>query len=162
MAKYINPTLTITSNKYSTGANSGPTSSPIAISVTDKLDVTEVIAKVIDVSDTHKVLFDASTIAESVAGTDGAFIYIKNLTEGMTAADGTANTADVYIGHGATGALEGAGDADKRRLMTLKPGEFSFFSYDFEADLIIDGSNSTAIDGAVEAILFMRTGTTNA
>ena len=161
MAKYINPTLTITSNKYSTGANSGPTSSPIAISVTDKLDVTEVIAKVIDVSDTHKVLFDASTIAESVAGTDGAFIYIKNLTEGMTAADGTANTADVYIGYGASADLADTG-TPATRLMTLKPGEFSFFSYDFEADLIIDGSNSTAIDGAVEAILFMRTGTTNA
>ena len=153
MAKYINPTLTITSNKYSTGTNSGPTSSPLAISVTDKLDVTEVIAKVVDVSDTNKILFDSSEIATSVAGTDGAFIYIKNLTEGMTA------TADVYIGHGTDGALEGA---TATRLMTLKPGEFSFFSYDFEADLIIDGSNATAIDGAVEAILFMRTGTTNA
>jgi hypothetical protein len=161
MAKYINPTLTITSNKYSTGANSGPTSSPIAISVTDKLDVTEVIAKVVDVSSTAKVLFDKDTIATSVAGTDGAFIYVKNLTEGMTTADGTANTADVYVGFGDSAELEDAG-TPTRRLMTLKPGEFSFFSYDFEADLIIDGSNSTAIDGAVEAILFMRTGTTNA
>ena len=156
MAKYITPTLTITSNKYSTGANSGPTSSPIAISVTDKLDVTEVIAKVIDVSDANKVLFDTSVIAgATAAGTDGAFIYVKNLTEGMTA------TADVYIGYGASADLADLG-TPATRLMTLKPGEFSFFSYDFEADLIIDGSNTTAIDGAVEAILFMRTGTTNA
>lgn len=162
MAKYINPTLTITSNKYSTGTNSGPTSSPIAISVTDKLDVTEVIAKVVDVSDTNKVLFDADAIASATAaGTDGAFIYVKNLTEGMTTADGTANTADVYIGYGASADLADTG-TPATRLMTLKPGEFSFFSYDFEADLIIDGSNTTAIDGAVEAILFMRTGTTNA
>ena len=156
MAKYITPTLTITSNKYSTGANSGPTSSPIAISVTDKLDVTEVIAKVIDVSDANKVLFDTSVIAgATAAGVDGAFIYVKNLTEGMTA------TADVYIGYGASADLADLG-TPATRLMTLKPGEFSFFSYDFEADLIIDGSNTTAIDGAVEAILFMRTGTTNA
>tara|TARA_R110002012_G_scaffold165799_1_gene328050 strand:+ start:86 stop:556 length:471 start_codon:yes stop_codon:yes gene_type:complete len=156
MAKYITPTLTIASNKYSTGTNSGPTSSPIAISVTDKLDVTEVIAKVIDISDTHKILFDASQIAgANAAGTDGAFIYIKNLTEGMTA------TADVYIGYGTSADLADAG-TPATRLMTLKPGEFSFFAWDFEADLIIDGSNSTAIDGGVEAIMFMRTGTTSA
>ena len=156
MAKYITPTLTITSNKHSTGTNSGPTSFPLSISVTDKLDVTEVIAKVIDVSDANKVLFDTSAIAgATAAGTDGAFIYVKNLTEGMAA------TADVYIGYGASADLADAG-TPATRLMTLKPGEFSFFSYDFEADLIIDGSNATAIDGAVEAILFMRTGTTNA
>ena len=156
MAKYITPTLTITSNKYSTGANSGPTSSPLAISVTDKLDVTEVVAKVLDVSDSNTILFDASQIAgATAAGTDGAFIYIRNLTEGMTA------TADVYIGYGTSADLADTG-TPATRLMTLKPGEFSFFAWDFEADLIIDGSNATAIDGAVEAIMFMRTGTTNA
>ena len=41
--------------------------------------------------------------------------------------------------------------------MTLKPGEFSFFAYDLEADLIVDAS--AAVTGALEAILFVRTGT---
>jgi hypothetical protein len=41
--------------------------------------------------------------------------------------------------------------------MTLKPGEFSFFAWDMEADIILDAS--AAVVGALEAVLFVRTGT---
>ena len=58
MAKYITPTLTITSNAYSASTNPGPTSSPISISVTDLTDTTEVLAKIVDASATNAILFN--------------------------------------------------------------------------------------------------------
>ena len=158
----ITPALTITSKKFSTAADAGPTTSPIVISVTDSLAITEVRQKVVDVSDDHAILFDADseganiisyTDATSEAGVDGGFVYLRNLTEGQ------ATTADIYIGHGANGALEESGGSQTIRLMTLKPGEFSFFAWDLEQDLIVD-SNAAAdvvIYGALEAIFFIRT-----
>jgi len=149
MAKYITPALTLTSNSYSATTNPGPTSSPLNISVSDLIDVTEVRSFVTDVTTTGVQLIDASDIASSVAaGTDGGFLYLRNLTEGLT------TTADIYIGHGTAGELQGT---TTTRLMTLKPGEFSFFGYDLEADLIVDASASVA--GALEAMYFVRTGT---
>ena len=154
MAKYITPTLTITSNAYDATTNPGPTTSPVAISVTDLLDVTEVSSKLIAVGTTDSVLFTATDYTTgTTAGTDGAFIFLRNLTEGM------ATTADIYIGHNPTGdgEMEDTGAADEDRLMTLKPGEFAFFPWDLEANLHVDAS--AAVDGALEAIVFVRTGT---
>ena len=157
MAKYINPAFTLTSKKYSTATNSGPTSSPIVISVTDQLDVTEVRQKVVDVSDTHAILFKSTLTSGEVAftddtdaaGTDGGFIFLRNLTEGM------ATTADIYIGHGSTNDLADGGGGEAIRLMTLKPGEFAYFGWDLEADIIVDAS--ATVSGALEAYFFVRT-----
>ena len=162
----ITPTLTLTSKKHSTASDAGPTTSPIVISVTDSLDITEVRQKVVDVSDDHLVLFPnaqsdvgGSNIVTysdgtNVAGTDGGFVFLRNLTEGAS------TTVDIYIGHGAAGALEEDGGSQTLRLMTLKPGEFSFFAWDLEQPLIVD-SNAAAdvvVTGALEAYLFIRTG----
>ena len=152
MAKYITPTLTITSNKYDATNNPGPTSSPLAISVTDTLDVTEVLSKIVDASDTHAVLFNHEDYVGSSAptiGTDGGFIFLKNLV-----LDTATTKPDIYIGHAGTGALEGD---TANRLMTLKPGEFVFFGWDMQTDIIVDAS--AAVTDALEAILFVRTGT---
>ena len=155
MAKYITPTLTITSNEYNAVTNPGPVSSPLNISVTDLLDVTEVQSKIVDASTTHVVLFDASAIAgATIAGTDGSFVFLRNLIDST---ETKATQANIYIGYGATADLSEDGTPSKR-IMTLKPGEFSFFSWDFEADLIVDAS--AAVDGALEATMFARTGTT--
>ena len=153
MAKYITPTLTITSNAYNATTNPGPTTSPLAISVTDILDVTQVESKIVDASTTNAVLFDASDYAVDgdTAGTDGGFVFVRNLTDGLT------TTANMYVGFGASGELQDAGGSEAIRLMTLLPGEFSFFSWDMENDLIVDAS--AAVDGAFEAILFSRTTT---
>ena len=151
MAKYITPTLTITSNTYTATTNPGPTSSPLNLSVTDLVDATEVLAKIVDASADHAVLFNHEDYVGSSAptlGTDGGFIFLRNLTEGLS------TTADVYIGHGSSGALEGD---TATRLMTLKPGEFAFFGWDMQTDIIID--SSAAVTDACEAILFVRTGT---
>ena len=154
MAKYITPTLTITSKAHSIASDSGPMTQALALSVTDTLDVTEIRQIVRDVSTTSAILFDADDTtysdATSVAGTDGGFIFIRNLTEGMT------TTADIYIGFNTGSGEIGEGDGQQAaRLMTLKPGEFSFFAWDLEKDIILDGS--AAATGAVEAILFLRT-----
>tara|TARA_R100000700_G_C3143221_1_gene124348 strand:+ start:210 stop:683 length:474 start_codon:yes stop_codon:yes gene_type:complete len=156
MAKYITPTLTITSNKFNATSNPGPTSSPISISVTDLLDVTQVDSNIVTVSTTAKALFTVSNYtADHTAGTDGGFIFLRNLTEGLT------TTADIYIGHnpasGVASGLEDSGTADEDRLMTLKPGEFAFFPWDMEGEISVDAS--AAVDDALEAIIFVRTGT---
>ena len=156
MAKYITPTLTITSNKFSATTNPGPTSSPINISVTDLLDVTQVDSNIVTVSTTAKALFTVSNYtADHTAGTDGGFIFLRNLTEGL------ATTANIYIGHnptsGVASGLEDSGTADEDRLMTLKPGEFAFFPWDMEGEMSVDAD--VANDDALEAIIFVRTGT---
>jgi hypothetical protein len=158
----ITPTLTITSKKYSSASDAGPTTSPIVISVTDSLDITEVRQKVVDVSDDHAILFASDTEgtgiisytdATEVAGTDGGFIYLRNLTGEMAA----ASQVDIYIGVGTSAALEA--DATAIRLSTLKPGEFSFFAWDLTSDIIVDSNAAadTVIAGALEAYFFVRT-----
>ena len=154
MAKYITPTLTITSNKYTATTNPGPMSSPLNLSVTDLLDVTQVDSNIVTVATTDAVLFTATDYTSGTdAGTDGAFVFLRNLTEGLT------TTADIYIGHNPTGdgELEDTGAADEDRLMTLKPGEFAFFPWDMEGEISVDAS--VANDDALEAIIFVRTGT---
>ena len=154
MAKYITPTLTITSNKYTATTNPGPMSSPLNLSVTDLLDVTQVDSNIVTVATTDAVLFTATDYTSGTdAGTDGAFVFLRNLTEGLT------TTADIYIGHNPTGdgELEDTGAADEDRLMTLKPGEFAFFPWDLEGNIHVDAS--VAVDDALEAIVFVRTGT---
>lgn len=146
MAKYITATLSVTSNAITATTKPGPTSTPQAISVTDEHDVTEVQSLIVTGDGSHGILFDASTIASSLAaGTDGAWVYLKNIHA----------TAHFYIGHGSSTALEGGTEAT--RIMTLLPGEFAWFPWDLTADLIQD-SNGAAADG-LEAVIFVRTGT---
>ena len=142
----ITPTFTLSSNASSASTSPGPLSVALSLSATDSLDVTVVQSKIISPSGTHGVLWDASTIASSLAaGTDGAFVYLKN----------SHATAHIYIGHGSSTALEGGTEAT--RLMTLLPGEFAWFPWDLTADIIHD-ANGTATDG-LESWIFVRTGT---
>ena len=143
----ITPTLTIASNADTATTLPGPTSSPLAVSVTDALAITEVLQKTVTVSSANAVLFDEDSFhsAPASAGTDGGFIYLKNRHA----------TTNIYIGHGADGALSGA---TATRLMTLLPGEFAFFGWDMEADIIVDANGDGA--DALEACLFVRTTTT--
>ena len=152
MAKYIKPTLSITSNAYNATTLPGPTTSPLAISVTDSLDVTEVVSKIVDASTTNAILFDASEFAAAItAGTEGAFVFLRNLTEGLT------TTADVYIGHGASADLADSGGGEATRLMTLKGGEFAWLPWDCTADLVYDANGDYT--AALESWIFVRTAT---
>ena len=99
MAKYITPTLTITSNKFNATSNPGPTSSPINISVSDLLDVTQVDSNIVTVATTGATLLTATNYTSGTTeGTDGAFIFLRNLTEGLTV------DPNIFIGHNVTNA----------------------------------------------------------
>ena len=150
----ITPTLTLTANMSSHSTLPGPLSIALSLTATDALDVTKVETKVIDVKLDHTasidagVLWDASDYtASGAAGTDGAFVYIKN----------TSSTAghEIMIGHGGAKHLGAAGDTT--RLMTLRGGEFAFFPWDCTSDIIYDANGDYS--AILETWVFVRTGT---
>ena len=72
--------------------------------------------------------------------------------------DGDGYNCNIYwdgkkVGYANDFADGGGGEAI--RLMTLKPGEFAYFGWDLEADIIVDASATVA--GALEAYFFVRT-----
>ena len=142
----IKPTFSLISNSSAATKDAGPMSISLSLSATDSLSVEAVQSKIIDVDGTNAILWDASTIASSLAaGTDGAFVYVKNLDA----------AGHIYIGHGSATALEGGTEAT--RLMTLLPGEFAWFPWDLTADLIEDANGTYT--NALETWIFIRTGT---
>ena len=150
----IKPTLTLTSNASGATTDAGPLSIALSLSATDSLAVTKVETKILDVKEDHSastdagILWDASDYtASGAAGTDGAFVYIKN----------TSSTAghEISIGHGSAGHLLNA--ANTTRLMTLKGGEFAFFPWDCTADLVYDANGTYT--NVLESWVFVRTGT---
>jgi|TARA_R100000482_G_scaffold123399_1_gene73272 hypothetical protein len=143
----IKPTFSLTSNASTATTDAGPLTVALSLSATDSLNVTRVESKIIDVDGTHGVLFDASDYYTAAlgAGSDGGFVYVKNHD----------SAGHIYIGHGSSTALEGGTEAT--RIMTLLPGEFAFFPWDFTADLIEDANGTYT--GALEAWLFIRTTT---
>ena len=128
----ITPTLTLTSNASSASTNPGPLSIALSLSATDTLTVDTVQAKIVTVSASNAVLWDASAISDgtATAGTDGGFLYFKNQHASV----------NIYIGFGSDGALQ-ADDATLR-LLTLKPGEFAWMPWDLTADIIVDASGA--------------------
>jgi len=144
--------VTITSNASSASSSPGPLSFALSLSNTQNLDITRVASEIVNLTDTHKVLFDASDYTASAAeGVDGGFVFVKNLLTSPGVGD---NTHDIYIGHSAAN-LTGIDEA--KRIMTLKPGEFAFFPWDMTFDLVVDHPETN--DNALEAMLFVRTGT---
>ena len=149
----ITPTFTLTSNA-STASTPGPMSMALSLSATDALDVTKVETKILDVKIDHTasidagILWDASDYtASGAAGTDGAFVYIKNTS---------SNAAhEISIGHGSAAHIMGA--ANTTRLMTLQGGEFAFFPWDCTADIVYDANGDYS--AALESWVFVRTGT---
>ena len=150
----IKPTLTLAANSSSASRDAGPMSVALSLSATDSLTVDKVLTKILDVKGDHTasdgagVLFDASDYTSSGdAGTDGAFVYIKN----------TSSTAGhhIYIGHGSAAAMQGG--ANTTRTMTLQGGEFAFFPWDCTQDVVYDANGDYT--AALEAWLFVRTGT---
>jgi hypothetical protein len=149
----ITPALTLKANA-SSATTPGPMSMALSLSATDDLDVTKVETKILDVKGDHTasidagVLWDASDYtASGVAGTDGAFVYIKN----TSSTDGH----HITIGHGTAANL--STDASTTRLMTLRGGEFAFFPWDCTADIVYDANGDYS--AALESWVFVRTGT---
>ena len=139
----IKPTLTINAAANTATTDPGPLSIALALSQAATLDVTDVRSKIISpTAADDQVLWDeaAFTDGTETAGTDGGFVYLRNLHA----------TANIFIGHKASAAaLEGAGAAD--RIMTLKPGEFAFFPWTSTVDLFADAAEGTPV---LEIIVF--------
>tara|TARA_R110002020_G_scaffold2204_4_gene10313 strand:- start:14 stop:481 length:468 start_codon:yes stop_codon:yes gene_type:complete len=151
----ITPTLTLTSNASSASSLPGPLSVALSLSASDALDVTKVQSKILSVFGVHGsgedggILWDASDYtASGAAGTDGAFVYIKNITA-------AGSGRNIMIGAGTLENLSGDGEAD--RLFTLQPQEFAFFPWDCTQDINFDANGDTA--NALETWIFVRTGT---
>ena len=149
----INPTFSLTANA-SSASTPGPLSIALSLSATDALDVTKVESKILDVKGDHTtsdgagVLWDASDYtASGDAGTDGAFVYIKN----------TSTTAGhhIYIGHGSAAAMQGG--ANTTRTMTLQGGEFCWLPWDCTQDIVYDANGDHS--NILETWIFVRTGT---
>tara|TARA_R100000315_G_scaffold22221_1_gene8182 strand:- start:488 stop:952 length:465 start_codon:yes stop_codon:yes gene_type:complete len=150
----IKPTLTLVSNSSRATTDAGPLSVALSLSATDSLDVTKVRSKILDVKADHTasedagILWDASDYtASGAAGTDGAFVYIRNTS--------STATHEISIGHGSAAHILGAGNTT--RLMTLKGGEFAFFPWDCTADIVYDANGDYS--GILETWVFVRTGT---
>ncbi len=151
----ITPTLTLTSNASSASSLPGPLSVALSLSASDALDVTKVQSKILSVFGAHAsgedggILWDASDYtASGAAGTDGAFVYIKNITA-------VGSGRNIMIGAGTLENLSTDGEAD--RLFTLQPQEFAFFPWDCTQDINFDANGDTA--NALETWIFVRTGT---
>ena len=148
----IAPTLTITSNASTAATLPGPMSIALSLSVTDSLPIAEVQSKILSVSTTHQLVWDASAFTASGAtGVDGAWLYFKNVLAENSSPD---LLHDIIVSHTDADA-DDAGDA--HRLFTLQPGEFAFFPWDCTQDIYVDAAETNAI--ALECWLFERTGT---
>ena len=132
MSKSITPTLTLTSNASDASSVPGPLSIALSLSATDQLTVDSVQSKLVTVSATHAILWDASAISDgtATAGTDGGFLYFRNAHASV----------NIYIGFGSSGALQA--DDTATRLFTLKPTEFAWMPWDLTADIIVDASGA--------------------
>ena len=144
----IKPTLTLTSNASTATTDAGPLSIALTLSATDSLAVDQVATKIVNVDGTHGILWDASDYAATAAaGTDGGFIYIKNVTA-------AGSGRNIMIG------VENenlSSDDEADRLFTLQPQEFAWFPWDMSQDIYEDANGAS--DNALETWLFVRTGT---
>ena len=150
----IKPSFTLAANSSKASTDAGPLSVSLSLSASDSLDVTKVETKILDVKGDHTastdagVLWDASDYtASGDAGTDGAFVYIKN----------TSSTAGhhIYIGHGSAAAMQGG--ANTTRTMTLQGGEFAWLPWDCTQDIVYDANGDYS--SILETWIFVRTGT---
>ena len=149
----IKPTLTLTSNASSATTDAGPLSIALSLSATDSLDVTRVETKIIDVDDTHGMLLHAEDYAASAAaGTDGAFIYIKNITAADSGREIMIGSASGHLGGAVTTSSPSA-----TRLFTLKAQEWAWFPWDCTYDIYEDANGTST--NALEVWVFVRTNT---
>ena len=157
----IKPTLSLTANSVTATTNAGPMSPTLALSTTDSLTVDVVEHRTIETSTTLNANtggkpgpIDGSALAGGdgdsglTPGSVGGFVYLKNnsstATEniyiGIVAAGGSqAPTAPAASG---TTALDEA-DHETLRTMTLMPGEFAWFPWDYTGDLHWEAATGT-------------------
>ena len=157
MPNYIKPTITLTANKSSATSNPGPLSVSLALSTTDLLTVDNVQSQIYDVDTGANVtIADGSALSSAfVPGVNGSFVYLKNIT-----ASGTDKICVGVLNEGVGApAIDDTGDdltrshADSHRMMSLMPGEFAFFPWDYCGDIY---AQATANNQSLEVWIFDR------
>ena len=171
----ITPTISIRSNTGTAATNPGPLSVALSLSGSDVLTVDTATSAIITPPNSGAPLkfLDGDALqggdAVDAPGTYGAYVYMKNTTAtgtnliyvgfggGTGGATGTgqggaapANMGDTGSTPGTHTALDNPDDASFR-FMTLKPGEFAFFPWDYLQDFYC-GAN--AADQTLEYWIF--------
>ena len=164
---YIKPTLNFSANSASATTDAGPMSIALALTTTPNADasgrltVDLVKHKLVETSNTLNANangdngpIDGSTLAGGdgdsglTPGSVGSFVYLKN--------NSTTSTENIYIGIVAAGgsqapaapAASGTTALDEAthesfRTMTLMPGEFAFFPWDYTGDIHWEAATGT-------------------
>ena len=108
----------------------------------------QVKTEIKDVDGTHGILLDASDFsATAEAGTDWAFVYVKNVTAAGSGRNIMIGVANENL----------SSDDEADRLFTLQPQEFAWFPWDCSQDIYEDANGSST--NALEYWVFVRTGT---
>ena len=135
----IQTALTISANKSTATTTPGPMSVAISTAATASLTVDKTTSETVTTAssftdgDAAILLIDGSNYTPGTGGTNGGYVYMKNIT--------ASGTDLIYIGVEANGNLTDlAPSADAQRLFTLKRGEWAFFPFDYTMDITIDAS----------------------
>ena len=140
MAKYIKPTITLTANRNTATTSPGPLSVALSLNGSDVLSVDNVQSEILTVDTNEAILINGSDTngGPGVGGTAGGFVYMKNVS--------TASATNfIYIGYNTSANnaavdLIGSPGAQVNRLWTLKVGEFAWFPFDYNLDIIVDSN----------------------
>jgi len=169
MASIITPTLNITANNkdYATTASAGPMSMSLSLSTTKAISVDYVMQGMLETSTTPTELFNETSGHDIMTahgsndwtlGTVGGYLYLKHTA--------TSGTDRILIGivsncQDNTGTCVGV-DAptaphhsnaghladithDTLRTMTLLPGEFAFFPWDYTGRIFVENTAGSHI-----------------
>ena len=159
----ITPTITLKSNASTATTNAGPLSVALSLAGSDILTVDTVQSEIVTPANSGAptLLLAGDSFGGDdgdTPGTHGGFLYLKNITSTGTdliyvgtVFQGATDPADMGTGSTST-ALDNADDATTR-LMTLKPGEFAFFPWDYMQDIYVGAS---AASQSLEYWLFDR------
>ena len=150
MPNYIKPTFTLTANKNSNTNSPGPLSVALSLNATDTLSVDTVTSEIItvaftDATDAAVLLINSTLAGTGAAGTDGGYIWMKNTT--------TSGSNLIMIGVHPTGLEDIDDNDDDHRFMTLKPGEFAWFPFDYTQDVSV---KANAANQTLEYWIFDR------
>ena len=174
MAGKIKPTLTLTANSSSASTDAGPLSIALSLSVTDTLTVDTVTSEVVSLNTTPAQLLDGSVLcggtetpSTAAANQQGGWVYLKNAGTakaayiGIISSHNPAGSSDSITGsdtptapHASTSGHLAEAANTTLRTMTLRPGEFAFFPWDYAGDIYAECEHS---DGTtLEYFLFDR------
>ena len=168
MPEYILPTLTISTNGDKAVTNPGPSSFSISGSITPadsgRLTVDKSASGVATVTTTRAILasdtafghykFDGSAIHGATTGMTpgavGGFVYLKNIDSttgnnihvGIVAPAHATNAPATPDTDGTASSLDGT-TQETLRTMTLLPGEFAFFPWDYTGDIYVESAQNS-------------------